>query len=81
MKCFVYKSPKKPDTYIFLCKKNEFGYIPKQLLDHFGTPEFALEFDLDEKRKLAFADAKQVLAKLGEQGYYLQLPPQNKLAF
>ena len=79
MKCFVYKSPKKPDTYIFLCK-NEFGIIPRQLLEHFGTPEFVLEFDLDENRKLAFADAKQVLAKLEEQGYYLRMPPQNNLA-
>ena len=81
MKCFVYKSSKKSDTYIFLCKKNEFGKIPKQLLHHFGTPELTLEFDLEEDRKLAFADAKQVLAILEKQGYYLQLPPQNNLAF
>jgi len=81
MKCFVYKSSKKSDAYIYLCSKNEFEIIPKQLLDHFGTPEFALEFDLDENRKLAFVDAKQVLAILEEQGYYLQLPPQNNLAF
>ena len=79
MKCYVYKSPKKSDTYIYLCNKDEFGIIPIQLLEHFGTPEFTLEFDLDEDRKLAFANAKHVLAKLEEQGYYLQLPPQNKL--
>jgi len=81
MKCFVYKSPKQSDMYMYLCKKNEFRKIPEILLEKFGDPEFILEFELNKNRKLAFADAKQVLAKLQEQGYYLQLPPHNKLSF
>ena len=77
MKCFVYKSLNKVDTYIYLHKKDDFKKVPNQLLKLFGKPEFTLEFELTENRKLALADAKQVIANLKEQGYYLQIPPQN----
>ncbi|MFK7815127.1 MAG: YcgL domain-containing protein [Gammaproteobacteria bacterium] len=79
MKCFVYKSIKKTDSYIYISKKDNFEAIPEQLLLIFGKPEFALEFELTEDRKLAAVDAKQVLESLSEQGYYLQMPPKNNL--
>ena len=70
---------RKSDSYIYINQKDEFNKIPKQLLQLFGTPEFALEFDLTEDRKLALADAKQVIQNLRDQGYYLQMPPKNSL--
>ena len=79
MKCFVYKSSKKVDTYIYLDQKDDFTKIPKKLLKLLGEPKFTLEFDLIDDRKLAVADARQVIANLKDQGYYLQIPPQNKL--
>ena len=45
----------------------------------FGKPEFTLEFDLTVDRKLALADAQQVLQSLDDQGYYLQMPSKNSL--
>ena len=77
MKCYVYKSLSKADTYIYLDEKDSFQKLPKQLLKLFGKPKLVLEFDLTKDRKLAIADAKQVLANIDEQGYYLQIPPQN----
>ncbi len=77
MKCFVYRSSKKVDTYIYLDQKDNFGKIPNQLLKLFGKPKFTLEFDLTENRKLAIGDSKQVMVKLKEQGYYLQMPSEN----
>ncbi len=77
MKCYVYKSLSKVDTYIYIDQKDDFNKIPSQLLKLFGKPEFVLEFDLTQERKLAIADAKQVFANIEEQGYYLQIPPQN----
>jgi len=79
MKCFVYKSNKKADSYIYVNQKDNFEEIPEQLLQLFGEPEFTLEFDLTEDRKLALADARQVIQSLSEQGYYLQMPPKNNL--
>lgn len=77
MRCYVYKSQTKADTYIFLDQKDAFDKIPKPLLELFGEPAFVLEFDLTKDRKLAIADAMQVLANVEEQGYYLQMPSQN----
>jgi len=79
MKCFVYKSNKKADSYIYVNQKDNFEEIPEQLLLLFGKPEFALEFELTEDRKLALADARHVIQSLSEQGYYLQMPPKNNL--
>jgi len=79
MKCFVYKSNKKADSYIYIKQKDNFGEIPEQLLQLFGKPEFALEFELTEDRNLALADARQVIQSLSEHGYFLQMPPKNDL--
>ena len=79
MKCYVYKSVKKADSYIFLDQKDNFSNIPEKLLLLFGAPQFTLEFDLTEDRKLALADATQVMQSIKEQGYYLQMPPKNNL--
>jgi len=79
MKCFVYKSIKKADSYIYLNEKDNFEKLPEQLLMLFGKPEFTLEFDLTVDRKLALADAQQVLQSLDDQGYYLQMPSKNSL--
>jgi len=79
MKCFVYKSIKKADSYIYLNEKDNFQKLPEQLLMLFGEPEFTLEFDLTVDRKLALADAQQVLQSLDDQGYYLQMPSKNSL--
>ena len=79
MKCFVYKSIKKVDSYIYINKKDYFENIPEQLLLLFGKPEFTLEFELTKDRKLALADANQVIKSIDEQGFYLQMPPKNNL--
>ena len=44
----------------------------------FGKPEFALEFELTPERKLAAADALEVLNNISEQGFYLQMPAENE---
>lgn len=79
MKCYVYKSLKKADSYIYVEQKDDFEKVPQPLLQLFGTPEFTLEFDLTEDRTLAAADAKQVIEYINQQGYYLQMPSKNEL--
>ncbi len=78
MQCYVYRSSKKADTYLYLLQKDEFAHLPAGLLSVFGKPEFALEFELTLDRKLAAADAKQVMSNLATQGYYLQMPAENE---
>ena len=77
MKCYVYKSLRKEDTFLYLGEKDRFDLLPEGLQLLFGKPGFVLEFELTKDRALAQADAKKVLADLHEQGYYLQVPLQD----
>ncbi len=78
MQCFVYRSSRKADTYVYLPRRDDFSDIPEELLRILGRLEFALEFELTPERKLAQEDPEQVLRSLQERGFHLQMPPQNE---
>ena len=71
----VFKSLKKLDTYLYVDKLQNFEELPSGLRDSFGQYELVLEMELSPERKLARADANQVLADIALKGFYLQLPP------
>jgi len=75
MKCTVYKSIRKFDHYLFVAAEESLSRVPNQLLDMLGRMERLMELDLDVNRKLARADASNVIQNLNDNGYYLQLPP------
>ena len=77
MKCTVYRSSQKDFTYVYLSKDSEFDDLPISLRKVFGEPELVMELDLTPDRKLAYEDVGQVMKNLGDQGYHLQLPPQE----
>jgi uncharacterized protein YcgL (UPF0745 family) len=77
MECFIYKSLKKADTYLYVPQKDDFDNVPETLRAMLGRMEFVMELELRDDRKLAQADARQVKQQLKEQGFYLQLPPSN----
>jgi len=80
MHCFVYASQRKPNTYLWLAKRDDFGRIPESLALMLGEMRFALEVELTSERKLPQEDAKAVLEHLLTQGWHLQLPPNETLA-
>lgn len=72
----IYKSIKKPDTYLYLKKQDDFQtVVPEALRELFGQPTTAMDMLLTEDKKLARAEARKVLADIEEKGFYLQLPP------
>ena len=71
----VFKSLKKLDTYLYVDKLQNFEELPSGLRDSFGQYELVLEIELSPERKLARADASQVLSDIALKGFYLQLPP------
>jgi hypothetical protein len=75
MLCFVYKSLKKAELYLYLDKKDDFSALPQALLQSVGNLEFVMELDLTPERKLAREKAETVLAGLQEKGFFIQLPP------
>lgn len=76
--CSVYRSSKKDETYLYVEKSRGLACVPEALLDLFGEPQQVMTFLLTEQRRLARASAQNVLQKVSEQGYYLQLPPPSE---
>lgn len=74
--CWIYRSSRKEEMYLYLATEDGFGEVPQELLERFGKPQFVLTLKLTQNSKLARAEAGAVIAALRQQGYYLQLPPQ-----
>ena len=74
MQAFVYKSLRKPDTYLFLRERDAFALLPEPVLAPLGNLEFVMELALTPERKLARVDAEVVRRNLGIQGFHLQFP-------
>src|SRR5690606_2282743 len=73
--CRVYRSPRRAELYLYVTATRDLEPVPEDLLARFGVPELALQLELGAGRRLARADAGEVLAALRERGWYLQLPP------
>ena len=80
MRCYVYKSLKKADTYVHLAARDDFGRLPATLSDSLGALSFVLEFDLDAGRTLPREDPVVVRENLASRGFHLQLPPTMHVA-
>lgn len=76
MQCFVYRSLKQPDMYVYLPQKDDFSAIPDALNTKLGALTFALAFDLHPAKKLAKENAQEVINSLSNQGFHLQMPDQ-----
>jgi len=77
MKCSVFRSSLKDFTYIYLLKGHDYDDLPIALRKVFGEPELVMDLELTPERKLAYEDVSQVMQNLSEQGYHLQMPPQE----
>ena len=73
MLCHIYRSNLKPDTYLYLLKRDDFSAVPQDLMKVFGEPEYSFSFDLQPERKLAKENTGEVIANLEKQGFHLQL--------
>lgn len=79
MRCYVYKSRRRADTYLFLAQRDDFARVPEALRAPLGELEFSLEFDLTPGRKLARGDGEAVRANLADHGFHIQFPPPEVL--
>lgn len=73
--CLVYRSDKMDETYLYLPLGTTFSDLPEALQLTFGEPSLVMRLDVKADMKLAQAEPAQVLSAIGEQGYFLQLPP------
>ena len=75
MQCFVYRSARKAETYVYLGKRDDFGALPAPIRATLEPLQFVLELTLAPERRLARVDAAQVRAALAERGWFVQHPP------
>ena len=81
MRCTVYKSLKKQDTYLYLASKDDFSKVPESLMKLLGAPVHVMDLELSPERKLAQEDVAEVLRNLEERGWHLQMPGQEEWSF
>lgn len=75
MLCFIYKSLKKDELYLYLNKKDDFSSVPETLFKSLGRLQFVMELQLSPERKLAREDVSRVIASLENKGFFVQMPP------
>ena len=75
IRSWIYRSPKRREMYLYLAEKDDFSALPEALSAAFGTPQYVMELELNENRTLAREDAVHVMMNLREQGFHLQMPP------
>lgn len=75
MHAYVYKSPRKADTYVYLAKRDDFACLPDALRTQLGPLQFVLDVALTPERRLARVDAAVVRTNLVDRGFHVQFPP------
>jgi len=82
MHCYVYKGDKKDDHYLFLGQEFNLEALPNgfpnAILGLMGDLSLVIDFELEPSRNLPQADAEQVIADIQSQGFYLQMPKQDR---
>lgn len=75
MNCYVYKSRRKPDTYVYLREDDGGAALPEAIRQLLQPLERVMALQLHAWRKLARENPLVVMESLERQGFHLQLPP------
>ncbi len=73
----VFKSTRKPETYVYLERGADWSALPESLRKVFGEPESVLSLMLKPERQLARYSGAYVLERISQQGFFLQMPDQE----
>ena len=80
MEVEVFKTARRPDTFLFLPEGLPPGEWPDGLEEVFMPAEKVLSLTLTAEQPLAAQSAKRVMEEIVAKGYFLQLPPQPSLS-
>lgn len=69
----VFRSSKKPDTYLYVKRGQVWDDLPESLKGIFGKPVHAMDLILTPERKLARTHGRQVLDAIADKGFLLQM--------
>ena len=84
MKCVIFRCSRKQEMYLYLPHNDNPDIILENVSDELktltGSLEKVMELELTPERKLARANVDDVIVALQEQGFYLQMPPNDILS-
>lgn len=72
----IYKSAKHEGMFLYVEREEKFERVPEPLLKSFETTVELMTVVLDENKKLAQANALDVMQAIQDQGFYLQITKQ-----
>jgi len=75
VQCFIYKSSKKDELYLYIAKQDDFSNVPEAILKSIGLPAFVMELEITPERLLAREKAADVIKGIEEHGFFIQMPP------
>lgn len=75
LQCTVYRCSREPEMYVYVDRTVGLERVPDDLQRRAGKLSEVMTIELAPQRKLARVKARDVLAAIAAQGYYLQLPP------
>ncbi|NBV75345.1 MAG: YcgL domain-containing protein [Methylococcaceae bacterium] len=75
MLCYIYKSQKKEELYVYLNTQDDFSSLPDDLIRQLGKLSFVMELELTPDKKLARENAEKVIFALQSRGFFIQMPP------
>ena len=78
MLCVVYRCRQKLDTYLYLPHGASFDELPESLQQLSAGATQVLTVNLAKPRNLARMTSVELVQRLTEQGYYVQLPPASE---
>lgn len=73
--CWIYRSSRKEEMFLYLPEEDNFDNVPQPLLDRFGKASLVMALELHPGRSLAREDINKVMENLNGQGFHLQMPP------
>jgi len=71
----VYASARKSDTYVYMAEASALDELPDALQRLLGALRPVITLELTADKVLARTTGAEVLQKIADDGYYLQLPP------
>jgi uncharacterized protein YcgL (UPF0745 family) len=77
MEVAVFKTARRPDTFLFLPEGLPSNEWPDGLEEIFMPAEKVLSLSLTAEQPLAAQSATRVMEEIAVKGYFLQLPPQS----
>ena len=74
IKCTVYKSLKKDETYVFIPTTSQLSDLPDELKSVLGETEKIMTLTITPEKKMARGTGADVIKSFEEQGFHLQMP-------